>query len=369
MSILDASPGARTDNGTVISILSLLLMAAGLLSPIAHGFTLSPANGNQTVNIGLTDILQGGSNLTGSAEQVYPQGTVSRTLNDFSIPVDVNLRGSVPGPMGTRVERPRYMAIALSAAERAQCLQSSDFDVNFRVIAPSTDTLTAVSGGSLRVTSFTSSFNSSTGGPCPRSLRYGYVLDLDLDGAVSASAYQGTVEATVEQIGPGTIQTLQLSLDINMPSVLLLYHHSQINIDVQPAALAGALGATSGCGAGFCLDAGNQSAAILGISPSVPVAIDIGASVPAVMTRTITLNEAVGTRATGCAGGVYSTASFQILNPLGGIQAGSGTITEIQNSACGFDLRTGDLSFDLDLNSISAISNASATIQITVVGL
>ncbi|MCZ6855439.1 MAG: hypothetical protein O7G86_16130 [Gammaproteobacteria bacterium] len=369
MSILQASPGARIDNGTVVFLFSLLLMASGLLAPIAHGFTLRPANGNPTTTINLADILQGGSNLTGSAEQVYPLGTVSRTLNDFSMPVDVNLTGSVPGPMSTRMTRARYLVIRLNAAERTQCLQSSDFDVDFRVIAPSADTLTAASGGSLRVTSFTSNFHSATGGACPRRLRYGYVLDLDLDGAVSAAAYQGTVEATVEQIGPGTIQTLQLPLDINMPPVLLLYHHTQINIDVQPAAVAGALGVNSSCGSGFCMAAGNQSAAVLGLGSMVPVAIDISANVPPVATRTITLNDAVGARATGCAGGVYGTASYQILNPLGGIQAGSGTITEIQSSACGFDLRTGDLSVDLDLNSISATSNASATIQITVVGL
>lgn len=369
MSILQAGCGARTDTGPIVFVGSLLLMAAGLWSPIAHGFTLSPAGGNQTVNINLADILQGGSNLSGSAEQIYPLGTVSRTLNDFSLPLDLNLTGSVPGPMSTRVDQPRYLEIELSDAERALCLQSSDFDVNFRIIAPSADTLTAVNGGILRAISFESNFTSSTGGACPQRLRYGYVLDLDVEGAVSASTYQGTAEASVEQIGPGTIQTLQLALDINMPPVLLLYHHTQINIDVQPAALAGALGANSSCGSGFCMDAGNQSAAVLGLGSTVPVAIDIGASVPAVAIRTVTLNDAVGARATGCAGGVYSTASYQILNPLGGIQAGSGTITEIQNSACGFDLRTGDLSFDLDLNSISATSNASATIQITVVGL
>ena len=96
MSILQPACGARTDTGPVVFIGSLLLMAAGLLSPIAHGFTLSPATGNQTVNINLADILQGGSYLTGSAEQIYPLGAVSRTLNDFSLPVDINLTGVFP---------------------------------------------------------------------------------------------------------------------------------------------------------------------------------------------------------------------------------------------------------------------------------
>lgn len=369
MSILRLKPGGRADTRLQVSIfsLSLLLVASGLCATNVHGFTVSGANGNQSVTVNRADLLQDGSSLSGGAEQTYAQGTISRTLSDFSQPLAINLTGTAPRAMSTRVIDGYYLAIQLSNAERSQCLQSSDFDVRLRVVAPVADMLSAVSGGDLLVTNLASTFDRSVGGSCPRSIRYGYILDLDVAGALSAGDYLGTVEASVEQIGPGITQTLQLTLEVNMPSVLVLYHPTQIDIDVQPSALAAALGADASCGTGYCMDAGNQSVTVSNLS--LPVVLNIGASVPPLTTRTITLNDAVGARATGCGGGVYDTATYQILNPTGGIQTGNGVISGIQSSPCGLDLRTGDLAFDLDLNAIDSAINASATIQITIVGL
>ena len=369
MSILQVKPGVGDDTGFLTFLLGLLIITSSLIAVNAHGFTLFQFGGNRPVNVSRADILHGGSNLSNGAEQTYAQGTFSRSLSDLSQPLNIGLTGSSPGSMSSRVNRRAFMAVSLSGAERAQCLQASDFDVSFRVVGPVADTLSATSGGELRVTSFSSVLTRSFGGACPRALLYGYDLDLDVEGAVSAAGYQGTVEVAVELIGPGTTQTLSRSLTVNMPSVLVLYHPTQVNIDVLPAAIAGALGANSVCGSGYCMDGGNLSTTVVSLSPLVPVSFDIGASVPPVAIRTITLDDAVGVRATGCSGGVYDTASYQILNPSGGIQPGNGVIAGIQSSPCGLDLRTGDLAFDLDLNSIDAVSNASATIQITVVGL
>ena len=204
---------------------------------------------------------------------------------------------------------------------------------------------------------------------CPRDLIYGIALDLDVDNAISSNDYQSAIETTVELLGPGgNTQVTPMSLLLDMPEVLLLYHYRQVNIDMQASALAGALGATAACGIDYCSDAGDRVMTVSNLA--TPIVLSIGTDAPLLMPlQTVSLQNAVGARALGCAGGVYDTATYQVLNPTGGIQASNGVITGIQNNACGFDLRSGDLSFELDLNSIDSSTNATATIQITVTGL
>ena len=116
------------------------------------------------------------------------------------------------------------------------------------------------------------------------------------------------------------------------------------------------------------MDVGYQSASVANLNN--PIIINIGADAPPFTpVQTITLRNAVGVRAVGCSGDVYDTATYQILNPIGGIQARSGVIAGIQNQSCGFVMRMGDLAFDLDLNIANSNTNATASIQITVVGL
>ena len=317
------------------------------------------------------DLFQDGIGLLRSSEQVHDQGSINRSLNDFSQPLDLNLSGYVPGSMTARVDERRFVSVQLSNADRAQCLDNSNFAVNFRVVGPTQNAFSAidVGCGELRVINFNTSFTGSNGGNCPRSLIYGYILDLLVDGAVSPNDYQGTVEITVEQLGLGGGSTsVQIPLLIDMPSVLLLYHYSQINIDMQASAIAGALGSGVACNGGQCMDVGYQSASVAILNN--PIIINIGADAPPFTpVQTITLRNAVGARAVGCSGDVYGTATYQILNPIGGIQARSGVIAGIQNQSCGFVIRTGDLAFDLDLNIANSNTNATASIQIIVVGL
>ena len=154
-----------------------------------------------------------------------------------------------------------------------------------------------------------------------------------------------------------------------MPGMLLLDHHSRIEVSLNATALAGALGADRACSDGFCMDVGNRTIPVADLSG--PVLLDVEAAAgPFDPVQTITLRDAVAVRATGCSGDIYDTATYQILNPVGGVQPRSGTIAGIQNAPCGLDLRSGDLSFDLDLSQVdTATGSASATIQITVTGL
>ena len=86
------------------------------------------------------------------------------------------------------------------------------------------------------------------------------------------------------------------------------------------------------------------------------------------MVQTITLQNAVAVRATGCSGNTYTNASYQIVSTSGGIQPGSGNIPGLVGASCGLDFRYGDLSFDLDLAQATS-ANATATIEITVTGI
>ena len=84
------------------------------------------------------------------------------------------------------------MAVLLSGAERAQCLQASDFDVSFRVVGPVADTLSAASGGELRVTSFSSVFTRSTSNTRSPVVDASTDAGITVDTANSLTAINGT---------------------------------------------------------------------------------------------------------------------------------------------------------------------------------
>jgi hypothetical protein len=373
VSILYARPG--TSHGVrsfLIRWLTLLLLAVSTFAvQTAHGFSLIRLGPQATANLDPDDIFQGGATLGGSSEQTFGQGTLPVELTDFGEPLDVNISASFGGSatLTTRLTSNFAFAISLSRSERNECLNDGDFDVRLQFIGTGTGIASDGGAGQLEVLSFTPQYRGSSGRRCPSVMFYGFSLDLGLEGAISAGSYTSDTEITVERIGPGggAAQTTQLALRVVMPGFLLLYHPDRINIDLRASAVAGLLGATASCGLDGCLDLGARDLTLTSAGQALNVGVD-GAAEPVSTVQTITLRNAVGARATGCPGDTYSTASYQIISATGGIGLSNGPVTGIANQPCGLDLRTGDLSFELDLAQATG-TTGSATIQITVTGI
>ena len=351
----------------------LLFLFFGLLASNASGFTISNLGWGASVQLTPDDIAQDGVPLSAATEQVLDEGMLQTDLTDFSVPIDVNLGGVLASStLTTSINRTYAFYISLSRAERNRCVRSADFDIDLRLVSPVSGAFAATgsAGGTMRLVRFEPAYRGAWGGRCPSVLFYGYTMELSVADAVAAGAYEATAEIAVDLPGAGgSSRSIQVPLMVQMPGMLLLYHHSQIDVNLDATALAGALGANRACSGGFCMDLGSRTLPIADLSGPVllNVAADAGTVEPI---QTITLRDAVAVRATGCSGDIYDTASYQILNAVGGVQPRSGIINGIQNAPCGLDIRSGDLSFDLDLNQVDAVTgSASATIQITVTGL
>ncbi len=350
-----------------------LLLVFSLLASNASGFTVSGLGWGASVQLRPDDIAQDGVPLSAATEQVLDEGMLQADLTDFSVPVDVNLGGVLSSStLTTSINRTYAFYIRLSRAERNRCVQDADFDIDLSIVSPVPGAFSATgsAGGTMRLVRFQPAYRGAWGRRCPSVLFYGYVMDLSVADAVAAGRYEATAEIDVDLPGPGgSSRSIQVPLEVQMPGMLLLYHHSQIDVNLNATALAGALGANRACSGGFCMDVGSRSLPVANLSG--PVMLNVAAETGMVdPIQTITLRDAVAVRATGCSGDIYDTASYQILNPVGGVLPTNGIISGIQNAPCGLDIRSGDLSFDLDLNQVDTVTgSASATIQITVTGL
>lgn len=373
VSILRLRPGAG--NGPrpfIFSGLVALLLVTGLVLPLEAGaFTLIRLSSGSTVRLDPDDIFQGGASLGAASEQVFGQGSFPVELSDFSLPLEVGISSSFGGSasLGTRLQSNFAFAVVLSRTERDQCLNDGDFAVRLTTVNPVGGVISNRGSGRLQVLGFEPEYRGNWGRTCPTVLFYGFTLDLGLEGAVAAGSYTGTTEVTVERTGPGggAIQATQMSLEVVMPSLLLLYHPDRLDVDLRASAIAGLLGANASCAGDGCVDLGRRSFTVS--APGQPIPVGLASAVAPVATvQTVTLRNAIGARAAGCSGDTYSTADYQIVTASGGIRLGGGVISGLAGQSCGLALRTGDLSFDLDL-ARAAGSSGSATIQITVTGI
>jgi len=365
----DAGHGAGLSYFSIVGALVVLISACVCLTSMpAHGYSIQRVGSNGTIRLRPADLAQGGVSLGGGTEQVLPQGAFQGEITDFAQPLPVDLPATLAGlSMTATIDRNQAFVIRLTNAERNQCLTEADFDVTIRAVSPLDGFGSQSGGGQLSVLSFAPVYRDRQGGNCPSHLFYGYQLLLGLDDAAAAGVYASTVEVQVAQTGGGPVESLQTSVAVDMPGVLLLYHPGQITVDIRATAVAGALGASSTCGPDGCLDLGSRTLDVTSLS--APIDIGVSGATSALSTlQTVTFHDAVGARATGCTTGTFDTATFQVLNTSGGIQPGTGPITGIQGAPCTLDLTTGDLWFDLDLSQ-AASNGASATIQITVTGI
>ncbi|MCZ6659538.1 MAG: hypothetical protein O7C67_19810 [Gammaproteobacteria bacterium] len=340
------------------------MAAQTLFAPSAEGFQLTRLNANRAIRITRSELAQDGVTLRRRREQTFSSGLSTADLVSFTTPLEFSIDGQAPVSMTASSNDDRFLRIRLNGAERAQCLTQADFQVDVAVGGPPTNTLTSADGGALQVFALDAVFDRARGRGCPRDLIYGYTLDLGVDDATSDDGYRGDIDITVTDSN-GNVQVLATQIEVDMPSVLLLYHFAQIDINVLAAAMTELVAPAGG-------DLGTASVNL--VSMALPVDADIASVAPPVstLTPTVTLQNVVGARAIGCGGGIYAEASFDVSNTTGGILPSTGTINDIQGQPCNFNLVSGDVQVQLDLNAATfngGTAQASAQIQVTITGL
>ena len=164
-----------------------------------------------------------------------------------------------------------------------------------------------------------------------------------------------------------------VQVDVNLPTVLVMYHYNTITLDLDQTALGGYLvGGTAGAcltGGDFCDDQGSPAAinvTTIGGTTTVNQAVTdpgLGAT-----DTDVTLVDVVGVRALGCA--TYS-ASYDNGASSNGVTITDGTaVAGIDGQACSFGMTTGDLTFNLDFNAVDAgATQVSAIFDVTVTGV
>ena len=183
-------------------------------------------------------------------------------------------------------------------------------------------------------------------------------------GLLGAAAFTNSTAYAAE----ATVQ-----VDVNLPTVLVMYHYNTITLDLDQTALGGYLvgGTAAACltGGDFCnvqLIPAAINVTTIGATTTVNQAV---VDNPVAATDTdITLVDVVGVRALGCS--TYS-ASYDDGVSSNGVTITNGTaVAGIDGQACSFGMTMGDLTFNLDFNSVDGgASSVSAVFDVTVTGV
>ncbi len=184
----------------------------------------------------------------------------------------------------------------------------------------------------------------------------------------------GLLSAAAIASMPAHAATGQVDVDISLPTVLLMYYYSDIELNLDADALGNYMVGTSGslCGApgsDFC---GSNTAGIVNVS-GIGANTNVngpGLNTPDFQNSTInfTLVNSVGVRAIGCTN-TY-TADFDVTGDPGITPESDVAITAIDGVACTPNLTLGDLDFELDLGAITAGTTlVNATLDVTITGI
>jgi len=183
-------------------------------------------------------------------------------------------------------------------------------------------------------------------------------------GLLGAAAFTNSTAYAAE----ATVQ-----VDVNLPTVLVMYHYDTITLDLDQTALGGYLvgGTAAACATGgdFCDDQGSPAAinvTTIGATTSVTQAVTDS---PVAATDTdITLVDVVGVRALGC---TSYLASYDDGGSGNGVGITNGTsLSGIDSAGCSFLMTTGDLTFNLDFDALDAgATSVSAVFDVTVTGV
>lgn len=164
-----------------------------------------------------------------------------------------------------------------------------------------------------------------------------------------------------------------VNVDVNLPTVLVMYYFSNVTLNVDEAGLATYLGAGGIACAGDYCDAQPDPGAIDVLSVTATTNVPMpalndpyGAGPGAV---TFVLQDVVGVRALGC------TAPYSATYDVGGgdpavTQVAGLTVANINGVACSMNLLTGDLAFDLDFDAVPAgATSVNAVLDVTITGV
>ena len=179
-------------------------------------------------------------------------------------------------------------------------------------------------------------------------------------GLVSTAAFSGSTAYAAQAT---------VTVDVNMPTILVMYHYNTITLDLDQAALATYLvsGTAVACGADFCDDQGDPVAlpvsVIAGTTSVTQAVVDPGL---ANTTTEFTIVDPVGVRGMGC--GTYSVTVVDLSSDAGITVDTGNSLSDINGTACSFALTTGNLIFDVDFDQVD-VDPASAVFDVTITGI
>ena len=160
-----------------------------------------------------------------------------------------------------------------------------------------------------------------------------------------------------------------VTIDIDFPTILVMYHYNTITLDLDQTALGTYLvGLTAvACGADFCDDQGNPLTipvpAIAATTSVTSAVVDPGL---ANTTTEFTIVDPVGVRALGCT--AYAVTVVDASSNAGITVDTANSLSAIDGTGCTFALTTGDLIFDVDFGLVDA-DPASAVFDVTITGI
>ena len=169
----------------------------------------------------------------------------------------------------------------------------------------------------------------------------------------------------------GHAATATTTIDVNFPSVVVMYHYDTITLQVDQTALANYMaGGAAACGGDFCdnltgtLDLTGSPVTDLSGAP-VSVDANVNPPAPPATAVPVTVQNAVGVRALGCStytatvtdGGSDVSMTVDTVNSL----------STIDGAGCSLGLALGDLIFTMDVSQVTGGSD-SALFDISIVG-
>jgi hypothetical protein len=161
-----------------------------------------------------------------------------------------------------------------------------------------------------------------------------------------------------------------VTIDIDLPTVLIMYHFGTIDLSVSQAVLADFFtgGSTTTCSGDECESQGDVDLGAIADLGAATVTTTLSNTNPALAgstTATVTVQNAVGVRAFGC-----STYAVTVVDDStdAGVDVDETSLSDIDGSGCSLSMTTGDLAFDLDFTSIVA-DPVSAIFDVTITTL
>ena len=161
-----------------------------------------------------------------------------------------------------------------------------------------------------------------------------------------------------------------VTIDIDFPTILVMYHYNTITLDLDQTSLGTYLVGGTGpvaCGADFCDDQGNPVTIVV---PAITATTSVTSAIVdpglASTTTEFTIVDPVGVRALGCS--TYSVTIVDASTDAGITVDTANSLTAIDGTGCTFAMTTGDLVFDVDFTSVTA-DPASAIFDVTITGI